>query len=225
MESDLVQMLTSSPVSCRLLTRQDEGPYHRDDSPLRSDITEDRDGLPLRLGLRLLASDGITPLPGVVVEVWHADKDGRYSGFPCSSAAPGQVVTSDSVPRDIVAADETFLRGRQLTDERGLCVFSTIYPGWYPGRTVHIHVIAHLDESHSVVSQLYFPDEVTDEVFAQAPYCGRPSRDTTNATDTIFPEGGTQTTLWLRRDADGFAAVLCAVIARAEEDTDIRHEA
>jgi protocatechuate 3,4-dioxygenase beta subunit len=82
MESDLVEMLTSSPVSCRLPTKQDEGPYHRDASPLRSDITEDRDGLPLRLGLRLLASDGITPLPGVVVEVWHADKDGRYSGFP-----------------------------------------------------------------------------------------------------------------------------------------------
>jgi protocatechuate 3,4-dioxygenase beta subunit len=135
------------------------------------------------------------------------------------------VVTSDSVPRDIVAADETFLRGTQLTDERGLCVFSTIYPGWYPGRAVHIHVIAHVDGSHSVVSQLYFPEEVTDEVYAQAPYCGRPSRDTTNATDTIFPEGGAQTTLWLRRDANGFAAVLCAVIARAEEDADLRHEA
>jgi protocatechuate 3,4-dioxygenase beta subunit len=135
------------------------------------------------------------------------------------------VVTSDSVPRDVVTADEMFLRGRQLTDERGLCVFSTIYPGWYPGRTVHIHVIAHLDESHSVVSQLYFPDEVTDEVYARAPYCGRPSRDTTNATDTIFPEGGAQTTLWLRRDADGFAAVLCAVIARAQEDAEPRHDA
>jgi protocatechuate 3,4-dioxygenase beta subunit len=157
--------------------------------------------------------------------VWHADKDGRYSGFPPSSAAPGEVVVAGSVPRDVVAADETFLRGKQLTDERGLCVFSTIYPGWYPGRTAHIHVIAHLDESHSVVSQLYFPDEVTDEIYAQAPYSGRPPRDTTNATDTIFPEGGAQTTLWLRRDADGLTAVLCAVIARAEEDAGLRHDA
>src|SRR3954451_16414600 len=140
-ERDLADLLGSMPPSCRLLVEQDEGPYHRDVDVERRDITEGRQGVPLRIGLRFM-SLGSSPLAGALVEVWQADSEGQYSGFPVETSAPG----------------ETFLRGSQHTDARGLCAFDTIYPGWYPGRTIHIHLIAHLGESRSVTTQLFFSD-------------------------------------------------------------------
>ena len=213
-EEDLVELLASTGVTCRLLVEQTRGPYHRAVHPERREITEDRDGLPLRLGLRLLAADATTPLADVLVEVWQADHVGRYSGFQPFEARPGQVVTSESVPHDVIAAGETYLRGSQRTDERGMCAFNTIYPGWYASRTVHIHLIAHLGD-RSVTTQLYFPDAVTDEVFSRPPYRGRPQRDTINATDSIFADGGEQMILDLQGDpTTGYTGVLCVVLDR-----------
>jgi protocatechuate 3,4-dioxygenase beta subunit len=214
MEADLVELLVGQPVSCRLWPEQTEGPYRRDVHLERRDITEDRPGLPLRVALRLF--DGATgkPLAGVAVHVWQADHEGRYSGFRPFRARPGQVVTSASVPRELVAPSETFLRGSQHTDERGICAFTTIYPGWYPSRTVHIHLAVHLGDRHAV-TQLYFPDELSDQVFARPPYVGRPRRDTTNATDSIFIDGGERTVLQLVGDvADGLTGVLCLAVER-----------
>ncbi|WP_405105809.1 hypothetical protein OG559_19760 [Micromonospora sp. NBC_01405] len=214
MEEDLVELLASTGVTCRLLVEQTRGPYHRAVHPERREITEDRDGLPLRLGLRLLAADATTPLADVLVEVWQADHVGRYSGFQPFEARPGQVVTSESVPQDVIAPGETYLRGSQRTDERGMCAFNTIYPGWYASRTVHIHLIAHLGDC-SVTTQLYFPDTVTDEVFSRPPYRGRPQRDTTNATDSIFADGGEQMILDLQGGpTTGYTGVLCLVLDR-----------
>ena len=108
-----------------------------------------------------------------------------------------------------MAPSETFLRGCQRTDDRGFCVFDTIYPGWYPSRTVHIHLAVEVGD-HQAVTQLYFPDDLTDEVFARPPYAGRPPRDTTNAADSIFVDGGERTVLHLVGDAvDGLTGVLC----------------
>jgi protocatechuate 3,4-dioxygenase beta subunit len=208
-EDDLVQLLVERQMSCRLWPEQTEGPYHRDASPERRDITEDREGAALRCGLRLVDAETGDALSGVQVEVWQADQEGNYSGFRPFRACPGQVVTSAAVPRDIVAPSETFLRGNQRTDGRGLCAFDTIYPGWYAGRTVHIHVIVHL-EHRRAVTQLYFDDELTDEVFARPPYADRPPRDTTNATDTIFAESGERTVLHVTGDPAGpMTGVLC----------------
>ena len=195
-EPDLAELLVSTSPSCRLLVEQDEGPYHRDLDLERRDITEGRDGVPLRLGLRFVApSSG--PLVGALVEVWHADAEGRYSGFPAETSAPGQ----------------TFLRGSQHTDGRGLCAFDTIYPGWYPGRTVHIHLIARVGEARSVTTQLFFPDATTDEVLGQGQYAARGERDTTNATDDIFANHGAQTMLTLTPHGAGYAGLLCATSA------------
>lgn len=215
MEEDLAELLVSLPAGCRLWPEQTEGPYHRDAPAERTDIIEGRPGVPLRLGLRLLAAQAATPLAGVLVEVWHADHEGRYSGFPPFQVQPGQVVTSESVPHELVAPGETFLRGAQRTDERGMCAFRTIYPGWYSSRTVHIHLRAHLG-ARTATTQLYFPDAVTDEVFTVAPYAGRPRRDTTNETDSIFTEeSGEQAVLHLEGSvAAGYTGVLCfAVVA------------
>ena len=194
-EPDLANLLGSMPPSCRLLVEQDEGPYHRDINVERRDITEDCEGVPLRVGLRFL-TPGAAPLAGARVEVWHADRKGRYSGFPAETAAPG----------------ETFLRGSQHTDDRGMCTFDTIYPGWYPGRTVHVHLIAHAAESCSVTTQLFFPDAVNDEILSQPGYAARGARDTTNATDDIFANHGEDTTLTLTPHGAGYIALLCAAV-------------
>src|SRR4029453_11979286 len=100
------------------------------------------------------------------------------------------------------------LRGRQHTDPAGSVEFRTIYPGWYPGRTVHIHLMAHA-AGRSLTSQLYFPDQTNDEVLPQPPYSTRSGRDTTNDTDEIFPTGGAPALLDIVRTADGYRAAIC----------------
>jgi protocatechuate 3,4-dioxygenase beta subunit len=219
MEEGLAELLVSQPARCRLWPEQTEGPYHRDVPPERTEISEDRPGVSLRLGLRLLAMQAATPLAGVLVEVWHADHEGRYSGFQPFRAQPGQVVTSESVPREIVAPNETFLRGAQRTDQLGMCAFRTIYPGWYPSRTVHVHLRAHLGE-RTATTQLYFPDEVTDDVFTVSTYEGRSRRDTTNDTDSIFTdEGGEESVLHLAGNVTaGYTGVLCFAVAATRSD-------
>jgi protocatechuate 3,4-dioxygenase beta subunit len=201
---EMATMLSVCPV-CRSWAEQDEGPYHRDAQPDRRDIVEDRDGVVLQLGVRL--SRGGSPPPGeVVVEIWQCDALGRYSGFPPpdSSAA----VTAATAPRSEYLPDQTFLRGRQRTDGAGMVEFRTIYPGWYPGRTVHIHLMVHA-AGHVLTSQLYFPDATSDEVLAGAPYASRPGRDTTNATDEIFATGGEPAVLDVFPTTDGYRAGIC----------------
>ena len=217
MEEDLAELLVTREAGCQLWPEQTEGPYYRAAPRERTDITEDRPGVPLRLGLRLVAAETATPVAGALVEVWHADHEGRYSGFPAFQARPGQVVTSESVPHELVAPDETFLRGAQRTDERGMCAFRSIYPGWYSSRTVHIHLRAHLG-ARTATTQLYFPDDVTAEVFTVPPYAGRVRRDTTNDTDSIFiDEGGEHSVLHVvGSPMAGYTGALCfAVVADA----------
>ena len=214
-EDDLVEMLVHQQMSCRLWPEQTEGPYHRDVAPERRDIAEDRRGAALRVGLRLVDAGTGDGLRGVRVEVWQADHEGRYSGFGPFRPRPGQVVTSATVPRDVVAPSEMFLRGSQRTDGRGMCAFDTIYPGWYASRSVHIHATVHLEDRHAV-TQLYFDDELTDAVFARPPYADRPPRDTTNGSDSIFVEGGERTVLHVTGDPGGpMTGVLCLGVGRA----------
>ncbi|MGH9110593.1 MAG: hypothetical protein ACRDY3_14255 [Acidimicrobiales bacterium] len=172
--------------------------------PVRRDIAEDRPGVPLQLGVRLV-DDG-APLAGVAVEVWHCDALGRYSGFPPPD--PSVVVTAATAPRAEYLPGETFLRGRQVSDVAGMVEFDTMYPGWYPGRTVHVHVIV---RAAAVIftNQLYFPDPVSDEVLATAPYAEWPGRDTTNDTDTIFPTGGTPAVLSVEAGRGRYRAGAC----------------
>jgi protocatechuate 3,4-dioxygenase beta subunit len=108
--------------------------------------------------------------------------------------------------------DQTFLRGRQPCDAAGMVEFRTIHPGWYPGRTVHIHVMVHIEDA-TFTSQLYFPEPINDAVLARAPYAERPGRDTTNETDTIFATGGEPAVLdVVAADGDGYRAGICLVL-------------
>lgn len=187
-------------ADCRPWVEQDEGPYHLDGQPFRADLVEDRVGVPLRLAVTLRRTDG-SPVAGATVDVWHCDALGRYSGFPPAGAADSDAVSAGD-------RGERFLRGRQRTDGDGRCEFRTIYPGWYGGRTVHIHVIAEVDGDR-FTSQLFFPESLNDEVFARPPYAERPGRDTTNTTDAIFAHEGDKTMLAITGDADGYQAAIC----------------
>lgn len=124
------------------------------------------------------------------------------------------VVTAATAPRGEYLPDETFLRGAQAPDAAGRVEFRTIYPGWYPGRTVHIHVIVRTTDA-VYTSQLYFPDDLSDDVLASAPYSRRAGRDTTNDTDEIFSTGGTPAMLDLTRANGGHRAVVCLILGAA----------
>lgn len=212
MRPELVEMLASLE-GCGGWAEQELGPYHRAGEPARRNIVEGRPGMPLQLGVRLVDQRAV-PAAGMAVEVWHCDAAGRYSGF--APPEPSVVVTAADAPRGEYLPGETFLRGRQVSDTAGMVAFDTIYPGWYPGRTVHIHVIVRAG-SVVLVSQLYFPDPLSDEVLARYPYKDGAARDTTNATDTIFPTGGVPAVLHVESMPGGYRAGICLALPDSAE--------
>ena len=128
-----------------------------------------------------------TPLPGAQVDVWHCDAGGVYSD---AGGAVGQ----------------KFLRGYQVTDANSLVTFTTIYPGWYPGRTAHIHFKIRTDPGAEFTRQMYFDDAISDAVYGLAAYTGRGKRNTRNTTDGVYGSGGDQLLLALTTIEAGYAA-------------------
>jgi protocatechuate 3,4-dioxygenase beta subunit len=184
-------------TSCSLTPEETEGPFYFDVDSIRSDVREEKTGVNLRLGVRVRGASSCTPLSNSMVEIWHADAEGDYSGFDSGSGG-GPPGGGGSGP----ATNTTYLRGGQVTDTDGIVEFLTIYPGWYPGRTVHIHAKVHLDNSTLLTTQFYFDDGFTDSVFTRDPYTSRGSRDTVNADDSIFDDR-----LLLTLSEDGDASV------------------
>ena len=160
--------------ACVMTPQATEGPFYFDTNQIRQNIVEDRVGAPLRLAVRVMTvDDGCAPLKDAFVDIWHTDAAGVYSGFP---GQPGGEDTSG----------QAFLRGTQVTDADGVALFDTIYPGWYPGRTIHIHFKVHYKNNTYATSQFYFPDDFTDHVFSRWPYSNRPNRTTRNADDSVL---------------------------------------
>ena len=100
------------------------------------------------------------------------------------------------------------MRGVQRTSSQGIATFQTVYPGWYRGRTVHIHVKVHVRGKVVHTGQLYFPDSVTDAVYRKAPYSRRPNRDVRNAEDSIYRNGGKRSSLSLRKLGSGYLGTI-----------------
>lgn len=144
--------------SCTLTPELTEGPFYFDVDSIRSDIRENREGVALRLAIRVREAESCEPIHNAVVDIWQCDAEGEYS-----------------------AEGETFLRGAQVTNRQGIAEFLTIYPGWYQGRTVHIHAKVHLDKQTVLTTQLFFDEKTQREV-----YSGQ--GDTDNASDGIFDE-------------------------------------
>lgn len=166
----------------------------------RSDIRTDpatgaaRPGVPLRLVFRVSRSSrsGCAALSGAFVDVWHCDALGVYSDVGNTSG-------------------QRFLRGYQTTDASGVAQFTTVFPGWYQGRAVHIHFKIRTGLTGGgaeFTSQLFFDEAVIAQVFAQSPYNSKGAADTSNARDGIYQGGGSQLLLALASEGTGYAATL-----------------
>lgn len=229
--------LLDDASACRLTPQLAQGPYWFDVDTIRSDIREERPGVPLRLALRIhdVSRCPSRPIPDAVVEIWQCDARGLYSGFGARTRPqagrpplgwpnnrggepPAGNPTADpmgysgptshgSYSRGDTEAstggDGTYLRGAQATDAGGIAQFTTVYPGWYAGRTPHIHLKAYLNRTTVLATQLFLDDAVTDRIYATPPYSAHPGRDTRNATDPLFTTAGLLT---VRRHGDGYLA-------------------
>jgi protocatechuate 3,4-dioxygenase beta subunit len=177
---------TQSVLACVLSPEMTDGPYYLPGEKLRRDITEGLPGAPLTLHLSVLDAENCRPIEGAAVDIWHASAAGKYSGEEAN----------DTVGR-------TYLRGVQHTDAQGLARFKTVYPGWYPGRAVHIHVKIHVGGNIVHTGQLFFRDAFTDAVYKRGPYRSRGARDVHNAADSIFAGGGRRSLLRMRTAGNG----------------------
>ena len=188
----------ASPLpACVVVPELTEGPYYLDVELERSDIrpnTSDgalAEGAPLKLDWIVSQADGTAcvPMPEVIVDVWHCNALGVYSG-----------VSGDS---------GNFLRGFQRTDTNGKASFTTIYPGWYSGRAVHIHFKIRTDPTSAgfeFTSQLFFDDAFSKQVYANGVYAQKGAPDVPNASDQIYNQSGGQTLLAVTQEGDGYKA-------------------
>jgi protocatechuate 3,4-dioxygenase beta subunit len=175
----------AAAVSCILTPEQTEGPYYIAGEKLRRNITDGHPGAALLLRAFVVDASTCRPIRNAAVDIWHADAAGVYSGF------------GDG------ASSRTFMRGIQRTNAKGLAQFRTVYPGWYQGRTVHIHVKVHVSGSVVHTGQLYFSDALTDAVYRRAPYNARGARDVRNASDGIYRNGGKRSLLSVKKNSAG----------------------
>ena len=179
---------TQTP-SCVLVPEVTEGPYFIDQRLKRADIRanssggEPRNGIPLTLTINVVevgTDGGCTPYAGAAIDIWHCDAEGVYSGVQ-SGQNPG-------------GTDTDFLRGYQVTNAKGAVTFRTIFPGWYRGRAIHIHLkVRTFDgaaETYEYTSQLFFSETTITQAYATQPYSGNGSPDTSNASDGIYGQTG-----------------------------------
>ncbi|MBK5376322.1 intradiol ring-cleavage dioxygenase [Pseudomonas sp. TH43] len=208
---------TASPNPVyQLAPEQIAGPYFRNPQLLRRNISEGADGLPLLLRLSIVDAMTGEPVSGALVDIWHCNARGAYSGW--SRINPDLEVESDAIGSIPRTDDDTYLRGSQFCDKKGKVRFTTIYPGFYAGRALHIHVAVrmvtgseYLEERNVAwVGQLYFPEVVSRSVLNAKAYRGRASAALNNVEDSIYAGmGGEASTLavWpIGRDTyeDGF---------------------
>jgi protocatechuate 3,4-dioxygenase beta subunit len=181
--------VAGSALDCIVRPELKIGPYFVDNQLNRSDIRfEPADSsikagalLTLNIGVFAVTSGRCIPLEGAQLDVWHCDAQGIYSGIK-------------GWPFDTTGL--IFLRGYQLTDPKGQVQFKTIFPGWYSGRTVHIHVMIRTTTAegqyYEFVSQLFFSDTLTDRIHALKPYVRKEPRNTRNSADSVYAKGGYQ---------------------------------
>ena len=174
-------------ATCTQTAELTEGPFYFDVDRIRSDIREDREGATLRLGVRVRDAAQCEPIQNAVVDILHCDAEGSYS-------EPG----------------ETYLRGAQVTNADGIVEFTTVYPSWYPGRTVHIHGKVHLDKATVLTTQFYFDDTVSAHVFVDDPYPGESNRDDFNNSDGLYDS---DLELTLSEESDGYLGLITLDVA------------
>ncbi len=224
--------LFSGVNTCTLTPDTTQGPYYFDADKVRSDIREDRQGVRLRLALKVQDSETCAALPNAVVEIWHCDAAGLYSGAESQSSGGGGGMPPGPPPEDgekpggggpgggggdqdlVPTDDKRYLRGAQVSNADGVVEFTTIWPGWYTGRTVHVHVMVHVSNERVLTSQLMFDEQLNSAVFARAPYSEHTGRDTFNDGDNIFEDS---MLLKVVPEDDGY---LASIVLSADSDQD-----
>jgi protocatechuate 3,4-dioxygenase beta subunit len=178
-------------AQCILTPELTQGPFYVPGEAIRHDITEGKQGTPLLLSCRVVNASTCKPIGKAAVDIWHCDAGGVYSGAVANTAGTN------------------FLRGVQRTNARGIATFRTVYPGFYAGRAVHIHVKVHVRGNVVHTGQLFFPAAVTEAVYAKAPYSAHGTTpDTPNAQDAIFRNGGRYGMLALKKTAAGYTGAI-----------------
>jgi protocatechuate 3,4-dioxygenase beta subunit len=214
-QTRLGDLLAATPPACVLTGALEEGPFFVDEHLNRADLRSDpvtgglSPGIPLRLRFVVSRADGqsCAPLTGAYLDVWSCDALGAYSD-----------VSNFGGTR---TGGHKFLRGYQITDQRGIAEFTTLYPGWYPGRAVHVHfkirLFAGSARQYEFTSQLFFDDALTDRVHALHPYAANGRRTTVNADDRIYTSlaAAERTALTLRASPreDGYSGVVDVGVA------------
>ena len=186
-------------AACAVTNTETAGPFPTitPSNLVTSNIVGDRTGVPFTINIYIMnVNANCAAYQGVLVDIWHCDKDGEYSGY--SSSQNGS------------HAGETFCRGLQKTDSSGKVTFTTIYPGWYPIRTVHVHFKIRTApisrRSYEFTSQVYFPDNLTDHVHTASPYSSNGRRRVRNQQDFIYRYGGEHLLLEPSETSNGYTA-------------------
>lgn len=190
---------------CTITPETTEGPFYFHPELERADITDGREGLDLVVRLQVV-DEQCRPIEGARVDLWHCDATGHYSGYP------GQ-----GDDRSVDTTGQKFLRGWQRSGADGIVSFQTIYPGWYRGRTTHIHFKVYLDDRSVMTGQMFFPDDLSDHIFATLrPYSERQRRrDTLNADDRILADAGPSAQSAVREAAKNYEALMIVAIKPA----------
>jgi protocatechuate 3,4-dioxygenase beta subunit len=171
-------------ATCVLTPEVTEGPYWIDNKLTRHDVRAGRPGLPLVLDFTIVNAKTCKPIKGADVEIWHADASGNYSGFD----GGGGGGFGGSGPQ----TKTRYLRGHQRSDALGKASFLTIFPGWYRGRTPHIHMKVHVGGADRVVhtGQVFFNEAIQSSVYRSGAYASRGQADTSHAADSIYAQAG-----------------------------------
>lgn len=153
--------------SCRLITQDVTGPFHVDHYLDRSNLMDGQKGVPLTLNFLVRNVMTCEPLSGAKVVIWHANNEGHYSGV--ENLMLNEDGTAKTEKLDL--RGETFHRGLQTTDAQGRVQFVTAFPGWYFPRATHLHLKVYPpDFGEEATTQLYFHNEICDEVYAGEHY-------------------------------------------------------
>jgi len=182
-EDEIEENATTNPTSanCAVTNSETPGPFpiRRPSDLITNNIVSDRVGVPLEINITVRnVNANCEVLAGVLVDIWQCDKDGYYSEYGGNGS------------QSVNLTDLHFLRGRQVTDSAGLASWTSIFPGWYPGRAPHIHVHIYSSSGTSLlVTQIAFPKQICDTVYRQGDYASHGLQDTTNERDMVFSDG------------------------------------
>ncbi len=191
--------------ACNLMVEVTQGPYYLDETTLvRQDITEGKAGTPLTLDFTIANATSCGPIAGAVVEIWHADATGTYSGYPSQVGSTG------------AALGTTFLRGTQVSDADGKVTFTTIFPGWYSGRAPHVHIKVHVGSTVHT-GQAFFPDSFTTTVYGKSPY--NTTTGTHNSGDNVYAQAGSAALLTMTTSGSGYIGVNTLGVTDASNST------